>query len=229
MDSMNLRMVNDMSSYSVDTNSGGRKAITTLLRSRMVAVNGIVVNKERISAILKDQEVTVKVPFVHEGTVLVNGNGSASDGSYPITAHKTVCFDMKRANGVTGINPDWGTDEFFPVGFSLANLPSGQGIIPIQMVRGLSADTNNGTASGSGASGCCDTPFELGGCLDSEGCADAFTLEMISGELIKISDTPDIQVCDTLYKGLEGCDGDRGFAQNIGGILVIKTLTCSSG
>lgn len=225
IDSMKLKLVNDISPYKIAGASGTpavrRRAITELLSTRMVAINGTVINKARINAMLSSAGVsgaapTVKIPFIHEGTVLVNGNGDTSDGSYPIVAHKSVCFDMQRGNGVTGVNPVWQQDQFYPVGVSLANLASGQKLVPIMLQPAPRFNISE------------DFAFALSGPLASGGnCAAAVQLiwngtEFIAGEAIS--------VCDYVYKTLIGEAGDTGYYQVHSDaeppVNNIKTLTC---
>lgn len=206
-----------------------RKAIVTRLRSRMVAVNGTVVNKARIDKLLDpDEAASLSLNVIHEGTVLCNGSGDTTEGSYPITAHKTVCFDMVRGNCVTGVNPDWGADEYYPVGVALSSLGAGQDVIPIQLANLYSStiSTTGQVVTGSGGGGGSLTAFELTECLDASGCADAFTLEM--DETGTLVEGESLTVCDKLYLGLEGCAGDRGVCQEMGEFNVIITLSCSA-
>lgn len=218
-----------ISGYPALSAADSRKAIVARLKSRMVVVNGTVVDKVRIDRLLDEGEVVrFNLAAIHEGTALCNGSGDTTQGSYPISAHKTVCFDMVRGDCVTGVNPDWGPDEFYPVGVALSALGAGQDIVPIQLANlYASVIPTTGQVSSGSSSGCCLIPFELAECLDASGCADAFTLEIDDDGIF----SPDemITVCDKLYLGLEGCDGDRGTYQTIGNYNVIMTLSCSGG
>lgn len=222
----NFKVVNNITPYTIAGYEEGtateiRQTITSLLRERRVAVNGSVIKRTRIEEMLESINpatgLAVKIPFVYQGAVLVKGNGDTEEGSYPIQAHKNVCFDMTHGNGVTGINPNWHPKEYYPVGIALKSLSSGQAIVPIALVTPRAEEASL-------------IPFRLTATLNPlSSTPDNAVMLIWSTEEGSYIDGEVITVIDALYNGLSGVNGDRGVARVMpDGTNHIYTLTCSA-
>lgn len=113
------------------TVSQARKRIVKLLSGMQFGVNVVPVEKRTIvDAAGRVVDLTNEVR--NNGVVMTLGNAGNTALTYFIRNGAPVCFDMSTGYCVTGVNPNWQSDEYKIIGTAMGEVEDGIQLVPIK-------------------------------------------------------------------------------------------------
>ena len=111
-----------------NTEQEARQSIKQLLDDCLFAITPFTFDNAELTSF--GSTANPEFECVSDGDAYVQANADV----YQVNSGKPVCFDPVNGDGVCGIDPSWGVDEYKTVGIAYESLASGSAIIQIKII-----------------------------------------------------------------------------------------------